>query len=124
MNSKLLMAAFNQIVKDPKHWNQKMFASRADNECGTAFCLAGHVLILMGYGIQPNPRRMTRDDGDDFDFTRPYSHHIVEYPLVDARKLTGLSEEQAMNLFIRSWEITDPAELLELMRSEGVETEE
>lgn len=46
-NEDLLIQALVQIVKHPETWDQAFWATQTD--CGTAFCVAGHVATMTGW---------------------------------------------------------------------------
>ncbi len=48
----LAYAALDRIDADPSSWNQAMWATR--NDCGAAFCYAGHV-VNVDYGAAAVP---------------------------------------------------------------------
>ncbi len=49
MNTELFEKILNRIKTDPETWCQRAWA----NECGTAFCFAGHVVADMGLAVKP-----------------------------------------------------------------------
>lgn len=58
-------------------------------ECGSAMCVAGHVLDLAGYKKELRPD-WNRSSVLDYDFVAP-SGHRVKSPLFSAAKEMGLS---------------------------------
>lgn len=51
MNVELLKAAVDRMRRDPASWDQDSFS--LTTECGTTFCLAGHVLMAAGAEYLP-----------------------------------------------------------------------
>jgi hypothetical protein len=56
-NVELLRATLAHIEAHPETWNQQMWS----NECGTAFCFAGHAVVLSGCTVNPEREQVLLD---------------------------------------------------------------
>ena len=83
-------------MRHPKHFEMTDVATR--NECGTAMCIAGHTLDLLGFKVRfrvngsadwfyPSGRRLPRREGSD----------SIDAPLNAAQRALGLTRFEAQN---------------------------
>lgn len=89
MNEQLIRETIAKIHEvGEQGWDQRSFVS----ECGTASCFAGWAMRLSGYGITRNRWN------DGYDFRTPDGSRSV-FLEGDARRLLGLTEDQASAIF-------------------------
>lgn len=62
VNVERLRAVLKHITADPQSWHQCNWARR--DECGTAYCLAGHTVQLHGTGVDWSPASVTKIHDD------------------------------------------------------------
>lgn len=103
INMPLIENALARIDADPNSWDQRTVAETTD--CGTTFCLAGWILNESGYHF--NGRNFVSPDGEVLHGTS----------MATAANLTGLNENQELDLFINSIGIVNtPDDLRSLVK--------
>ena len=91
MNVELLKKVATKLkrMRHKKHFDMRDWAKKTD--CGTAACIAGHVLLGEGYKLKFEPHPYSPK------FISPKGH-LVD-PEIAARRILKLSEGQAERLF-------------------------
>lgn len=90
----LIRRVLNQIDAHPETWDQQWFGIKT--ECGTAFCFAGHAVVLSG---RAEPKWTDYNDGEDVLpvwFTAGDNDERVD---VLAANVLGLTDEEQLALF-------------------------
>ncbi len=84
----LLKETYNYIMEHPWEHNQRTWGVK--NSCGTAYCFAGHAVLLAGYKIT--------FDSEGFAnlVDTPHGKQRIEYL---AKELLGLKDHEATRLF-------------------------
>lgn len=96
-NTAELVAVYQHIKAHPEQWNQQLWGCR--NECGTAFCFAGHAVVRAGAELAWEVDFVT-DDGtfERADFLREPIRGI--YTIAGyASHVLGLNGPQSNDLF-------------------------
>jgi hypothetical protein len=101
----LLTQAIEQIIRNPKTWNQQYFGIRAD--CGTAYCVAGWVLELSKDKID---RFVWTDSNPLYNITPELTQVILN---VGENKGLLVEPEDAARYFLGMSENVDEWELFE-----------
>jgi hypothetical protein len=83
-NVPLLCKVLEHIENHPEEWDQKNW--KTETACGTAYCFAGHALVMMGHEILENK------------YYAPVDEHGTLVDVAAAREL-GLTTNQARDLF-------------------------
>jgi hypothetical protein len=94
MNVPLLRKVKKHILAEPRRLEMNNWAVNVDEEeapCGTQACIAGWAVIL-GKGLTNNKKREKYID-------RANTHYSMNFWHNTARKLLGLTQDQAYNLF-------------------------
>lgn len=100
-NTPLLRKAIEAIEAEPATWNQSYWAQKTD--CGTVFCLAGHIAVAAGY-----PPVFGRGDTEACDIADETGN--LRYIPMAAAELVGFSEGEKDRLFYDT-NLNTPAEL-------------
>lgn len=91
-NLPLLRKVLEHIDAHPEEWYQSSWGIHTpQSACGTAFCVAGHAVMLSGEGYTFAP------DGEFYD-----SAELPVHPAEEAQKLLGLLDEEGDFLFAGS----------------------
>lgn len=95
MNIELFKQAVDKVRAHPEEWDQEWF-ERAENPCGTACCIAGHVVEISN--VVPT----VKTEDIDYSWATEYQHFSEAFdgsvPGL-ARRLLGITVEQARWLF-------------------------
>jgi hypothetical protein len=109
----LLWKVYDHIVAHPEEWDQTMWARRIPNQCGTAFCFAGHAVQMVAQDAAPAWGVENREgivDNGDIDLCKAWyvqsGDELRLYSEV-ARELLGLTEVEAGDLFAAWNELGD-----------------
>lgn len=103
VNAALLTQVLDKIEREPGSWNQHWYATRNRGpECGTAYCFAGHAVVLAG--LEVDWERENSDEGFWLVDGRPI-------PDV-ARELLGITPHQAERLFAGGNDLDDLYEIV------------
>lgn len=136
-NAYLLKRIYYYIVEHPESWLQKTYAANKSywlfpekNVCGTAFCVAGHALVLTGHKpifTQDLPELgLTNAEADVWaaEVTGRFLNNR-NGKLVDAEKraakVLGLTAVQASSLFDADNDIETIKELIEEIIGENLD---
>jgi hypothetical protein len=92
-NLPLLRKVLDHIDAHPDEWNQSTWGEVTwASSCGTAFCVAGHALVMSGYTT-----RLRESSDDELDFYD--SDGLRVSPSAEACFLLGLTDGEADWLF-------------------------
>lgn len=86
-------------LKHPAHFNMDHWAQKTD--CGTAACIAGHVLLVSGYKAGPIPKWQQGDymDPESQLMFTDLNGQKVNNPGDEAAMLLDLNSQQELELF-------------------------
>lgn len=117
-NVALLRQTLAHIEAHPEQWNQEMWA----NECGTAFCFAGHAVLQAGCHILASRETVEWS-------TIPSEIATAAFPLrgsapsirAVAMRLLGLDDGQALTLFCGDNSLDDLERIVDDLCAESAE---
>lgn len=96
VNVPLLRKTLEHITAHPEEWDQSSWAVKTP-DCGTQYCLAGHVVTLQGMEVEWDDNDADGDDEIGSDCIAPDGELIsIE---AQARIDLGLSRDQSYHLF-------------------------
>lgn len=92
INAPLLRKVLEHITLHPDEWDQNSYAVKtySPTACGTAYCVAGHAVVMTGHTLEFGNYRTAYYCGIDDGY---------ETIAIVARKELGLSDAEAIILF-------------------------
>lgn len=109
-NADLARKVLDHIRRHPETWDQGSWVSTQD--CGTAYCFAGHALVLSGYKPNTYIDAYTGELQTSYStMVRPDGHAVyVEY---EAQELLGIDFGRGTRLFDCNNDLDDLADIVD-----------